>query len=118
MYSRGEDEYRLRLAPAGEVDASPPTASGRVKASAVSPDRVDLAWEPAADPDTGVVVYVVYRDGSPLARVKGLRFSDTNLAGATTYRYAVAAVNFHGVEGERTPPVAATTLAAPAPDKT
>jgi len=63
------------------------------------------------DPDAGVVVYQVYCDGVHRARLKGLSFSVTGLDEASEYRYDIAAVNFHGVEGSRSAPIATTTLA-------
>ncbi len=116
MYYRGENEYGVKLAPAGAADSSPPTTPGGVGATPISDRQIDLTWSPAMDPDTGVVVYEVYRDGVHQARVKGLSFSDTSLDEATEYSYEVAAVNFHGVEGSRSAPITATTLANVTPE--
>lgn len=110
MYYRGENEYGLKLAPAGELDTTPPTAPGSVTAIPVSDRQVDLSWTPATDPDTGIVVYKVFRDGNHIATVKGWGYSDTGLVEQTTYSYTVSAVNYHGTEGPESTPVTATTL--------
>jgi hypothetical protein len=71
--------------------------------------QVDLAWNPATDPDTGIVMYKVFRDGIELSTVKGWAFSDTGLVEQTPYSYTVSAVNYHGVEGAQSVPVSTTT---------
>jgi hypothetical protein len=80
---------------------------------AVSHDRAELFWKAANDPDTGVVIYNVYRDGVPVGSTKELRFTDTGLSELTRYVYRIAAVNFHGVEGP-----AAETVITTTPDTT
>lgn len=115
MYYRNADqsEYGVKLAPAGVPDTTPPTAPQNVKPAPVSDRQIDLAWDPAVDSDTGIVMYEVYRDGLHLATVKGWTFTDTNLVELTGYSYEVSAVNYHGVEGPRSQSVTTMTL----PDK-
>jgi hypothetical protein len=110
MYYRGEDEYGVRLAPAGEPDTTPPTAPESVSATPVNDRQVDLSWSPATDPDTGIVRYKVFRDGVYLATVKGWSYHDMGLVEQTEYSYAVSAVNYHGLEGPQSIPVTATTV--------
>jgi hypothetical protein len=109
MYYRGEHEYGVKLAPAGEPDTTPPTAPGSVIALPFSDREVDLHWSPATDPDTGIVLYKVFRDGVHLATIKGWNYRDTGLTGHTVYSYTVSAINYHGVEGPQSVPVTATT---------
>jgi hypothetical protein len=113
MYYRNADQsaYGLKLAPAGAPDTTPPSAPMNVMPTPVSDRQIDLSWDPAVDPETGIVMYEVYRDGLHVATVKGWNFSDTNLTELTDYSYAVSAVNYHGVEGARSVSVTATTLA-------
>ncbi len=101
MYYAGENGYGVRLAPAGPIDHSPPSVPAGISATPVSHGRIHLTWSPATDPDTGVVAYAVYRNGVAVGQVRGVSYSDTGWDGETAYRYEVAAVNFHGVEGSR-----------------
>jgi hypothetical protein len=117
MYYRFWDDYGVKLAPAGERDTTPPTAPGSVTATPVSDRRVDLSWSPATDPDTGIVVYKVFRDGDHIATVKGWSYSDTGLVEQTAYRYRVSAVNYHGTEGPQSKLVTATTLGDTTPPR-
>lgn len=94
------------------VDTSPPTAPASLQASAVAPDRIDLAWQPASDPETGVSQYRVYRNGSLLATTSNTSFSDGGVQPQTTYTYDVSAVNGDGLEGPKAS-ASATTPAAP-----
>ncbi len=110
MYYRGDNKYGVKLAPAGQPDATPPTAPVSVTATPVSNQQINLSWGPATDSDTGIVQYMVYRDGVYVATVRGLSYSDIGLIEQTTYSYTVSAINFHGIEGPRSAPVTATTL--------
>jgi hypothetical protein len=104
MYYRSEEEYGVKLAPAGERDTSPPTAPNGLKFSSADSKQVDLSWQPAADPDTGIVHYLVYRDGEVIGTARGTNFSDTALTGVD-HTYQVAAVNLHGTQGPLSAPV-------------
>jgi hypothetical protein len=100
MYYNDFDRFwDLKLAPAGELDITPPTAPGNLQARAISHDQVELCWEPATDPDTGVVIYQIYRNGAKVGSTKARTFVDTGLSGMNAYSYGVTAVNFHGKEG-------------------
>ena len=112
MYYRNYDQswYGLKLAPAGAPDTTPPTAPSQVAVTPVSDTQVDLSWSPATDSETGIVLYRVFRDGTPIATVRGWRFSDTGLVEQTEYNYEVSAINYHGVEGPRSAVVTAKTL--------
>ncbi len=115
MYYRSSDsdQYGVKLAPAGPIDATSPTAPVNLSAVAVSDGQINLSWDPAEDPDTGIAQYKVYRDGNFVSTVKGLEFSDTGLEGATDYTYTLSAVNYHGIEGPQSQAITATTLERP-----
>lgn len=103
MYYNTFDRFwRVKLAPAGSADATPPTAPRNLSVKAVAPDAVTLSWSPAMDRDTGIAVYRIYRDGVKLGRTTGLTFTDSLPINSMRYRYAVAAVNLHGVQGPKT----------------
>jgi fibronectin type 3 domain-containing protein len=90
-------------------DATPPAAPTSLSASATSRSRIALAWQAASDAETGVARYVVYRDGTEIARPAGTSYADTGLANETTYSYEVSAINGDGLEGARSAPATATT---------
>jgi hypothetical protein len=102
--------WQVKLAPFGPPDNTPPTAPANLTARATAHDRVELAWQPASDPDTGVVAYRIYRDDFLLGSTKDQSWWDTGLDELKQYRYRVTAVNFHGVEG----PEAEMALTTPA----
>ncbi|HEY3763955.1 MAG TPA: metallophosphoesterase [Gaiellales bacterium] len=93
-------------------DARAPTAPKGLTAQATSGTRVTLSWTAATD-NVGVAGYTIYRAGAPIATVAGSRttFTDSGLAPATTYRYAVDAVDASGNRSAHTPTVSATTFA-------
>jgi len=100
MYYATFDRFlKLKLAAAGERDKTPPTMPQDVSAVTSVHDEVELSWTPANDPDTGVVQYKIYRNGRPVGSSKSHRFTDSGLAERKRYVYAIAAVNFHGIEG-------------------
>ncbi len=122
LYTNEWGYLGLKLAPAGPPDVTPPTAPVNVTAAPASHDVVNLTWEHATDPDTGIIEYNVYRGGGKVGTVRDPGFADTGLAELTLYDYEVKAVNFHGTEGaadsdsvttppDVSPPVVATVSA-------
>lgn len=109
MYYRGVEEYGLKLAPAGPADMTPPTAPNNITASPLNDREIELSWEPAIDPDTGIVLYHVFRDGVQIAAVKGWSYTDTGLVEQNNYSYEISAVNYHGTEGPKSAPLMVTT---------
>jgi chitodextrinase len=78
-------------------------------ATAVSASQIDLSWTAASDPESGVASYKVYRNGTVVATPTGTSFSDTGLAGSTSYTYQVSAVNGAGLEGPKSASASTTT---------
>ena len=102
------------------ADGSPPAPPGSLTASAIHANRVELEWEPAQDPQSGVDSYVVLRDGKKKGTTEDTRFIDETVQPESDYQYRVRAVNGSGDPGEpgdplnvRTPPAADTTPPAP-----
>jgi fibronectin type 3 domain-containing protein len=91
-------------------DTTAPTAPTQLQATAVSFNRVDLAWQASTD-DTGVSKYTVYRDGSPLADVNGTTttYTDTTVTPAHTYTYTVRASDAANNTSPDSNPAATTT---------
>lgn len=99
-------------------DGTPPTKTTGVEAVPASASAIDLAWEPASDPETGVAAYRIYRDGALVGRTDGTTsYTDTGLDPVTAYAYEVSAVNGQGLEGPRSDRVEATTLDDSPPTK-
>ena len=102
------------------ADGSPPGPPGSLTATATHPDRVELEWEPAQDPQSGVDSYMVLRDGKKKGTTEDTRFIDETVQPDSDYQYRVRAINGSGDPGEpgdplnvRTPPAADTTPPAP-----
>ena len=90
------------------ADTTPPTVPSGLSARAVSNSAIDVTWTASSD-DVGVTGYDVFRDGARVASVADPRFSDTGLAAATTYSYAVAAHDAAGNVSAQSAPATATT---------
>jgi parallel beta-helix repeat protein len=94
------------------TDTEAPTAPTGVAATAVSAARVHVSWTAATD-NVGITGYTVYRDGAPVGTVGAttLTFSDTTVAGATTYSYTVDAFDAVGNHSAESAAAAVTTPA-------
>jgi len=94
----------VRLSPfiTESMDLTPPTTPGNVSALVVNSEQIDVTWTAAADSDSGIDHYVVYRNGIQIA-TRGpavLTYTDTNFDQAQTYTYGVSAVNGGTLEGD------------------
>jgi hypothetical protein len=97
-------------------DPTPATPPPGLAAKALGPSEVELTWGESRDPESGVVPYVVYRDGKEVARTRGRRYPDSGLSDSTRYVYSVSAVNGGLVESRRST-ARATTLPDTTPPK-
>lgn len=98
-------------------DDTPPTTPTGLDADAVSSSRIDLSWSASNDPQSGVVEYRVFRNGSLAGTASGTSFQDTGLEPYTGYEYRVSAVNGAGLESDRSAPASARTSDGSAPTK-
>lgn len=98
------------------ADASPPGSPGSLSAVETLPNRVELAWEPAHDPESGVESYQVLRDGKKKGSTENTSFVDETVQPESEYEYHVRAVNGSGGTGEPGDPL--TVLTPPLPDTT
>ncbi|NQT93363.1 MAG: discoidin domain-containing protein [Lentisphaerae bacterium] len=81
-------------------DSPPSTATGlRITPAAEEPCAIDLTWEPAADGESGVGCYAVYRDDQLLGWSVAPSYRDGNVVPGDQFTYHVLAVNRSGVEG-------------------
>ncbi|HEX5003790.1 MAG TPA: fibronectin type III domain-containing protein [Gemmatimonadales bacterium] len=92
------------------LDATPPTAPTALAVTPASGTAMELTWAPAADAESGVAEYVVYRDGTEVGRTGMPAFADVGLTPLTTYAYRVRAVNGDGLEGPLSEEASGTTL--------
>jgi fibronectin type 3 domain-containing protein len=98
--------------PAGAttLDGSGPTKPTDLTATAIGTDRIELSWSPSTDPETGVALYRVFRDGAEVAAATSAAYTDSGLAPNTEYEYRVSAVNGEGLESDLSEPASAVTL--------
>ncbi len=118
-----EYEYRVRAvngdgleselsdpATATTLDATPPTTPQNLAASPVGTERIDLDWTASDDPETGILEYRVFRDGSEVGTTTQTVYQDDGLSPATEYDYYVVAVNGGGLESPSSATVSARTF--------
>lgn len=85
---------------------TPPTVPGPVTVTATA-TAARIAWSPAAD-NLGVTGYRVWRDGVLLGMTTSLAWKDSDLTPATTYTWAIRAVDTAGQTGPAVTVTAAT----------
>ena len=78
-------------------DIEPPDAPGNLSTNNVTDSSVALIWTASSD-NIGVTGYRIYRDDLLLFTTAQLRFSDSGLQAATSYAYAVTAIDANGNE--------------------
>ncbi|MCH8042337.1 MAG: lamin tail domain-containing protein [Planctomycetes bacterium] len=83
------------------LDVTPPDAPANLRGIVVSEARIDLAWDAASDPETGIKRYRIYRNGVELGSSATTAFADLTVEPATSYTYQVSAENVDGAEGNR-----------------
>jgi fibronectin type 3 domain-containing protein len=92
------------------LDATPPAAPAGLVATAASASQIDLRWQAAADNQTGIREYRIYREGVRIGASPTTAFADAGLTPFTAYAYEVSAVNGDGAEGSRSAAATARTL--------
>ncbi|MBE3070712.1 MAG: lamin tail domain-containing protein, partial [Planctomycetes bacterium] len=103
------------------IDATPPSIPANLEAAAASETAIDLAWEAASDPDTGLFGYRIYRDGVAVGTSPTTLFTDYGVVAGVVYTYEVSALNGDRVESARSGAVTASILAVTSvstPDQT
>ncbi|MHA1330063.1 MAG: lamin tail domain-containing protein [Candidatus Hodarchaeales archaeon] len=103
----GNEGLKSASSSATTTDITPPAQVTGLTATAVSESQVDLSW--AANSESDLDHYVIYRDGVFLTTTTQTSYSDTGLTPETTYTYEVSAVDTSGNEGLKSSPVSATT---------
>ena len=112
MYYRDAEQqhYGVKLAPAGEPDATPPSSPGSLAAEMIDATGIRLTWSHSTDSETGVAQYIIYRDSERVDATARESVHDFRLRPETTYAYQVSAVNFHGLESPLSSPLTVRTL--------
>lgn len=90
-------------------DTTPPSAPSRLRATPEGLAEIALVWRAAADAQTGVRGYKVYRNGVQVGATPKTRFRDTGLTRATRYTYTVSAINGWDLEGPQSARLSAKT---------
>jgi hypothetical protein len=97
------------------ADFMPPSPPANMAAAALeAPLRVEVTWSATID-DSGPLSYYVYRDGAFLGATSELTWTNWTVAPATTYTYAVRALDAAGNLGSASTTVTVTTPAASQP---
>ena len=92
-------------------DVTAPTTPQSLNVTAQGENQIDLTWQAASDPESGISRYNIYRGGSNVGQSTTTSFSDTGLNEGVTYTYEVSAVNDVGLESTKSTSVYATTIA-------
>jgi chitodextrinase len=86
--------------------SAPPTPTAQTQ---TAPLAVTLSWPAASDDSAGPLGYRVYRNGGWIGTATGLTWTDGTVDDATTYSYAVRALDEAGNLGNASPAVSVTT---------
>jgi hypothetical protein len=92
-------------------DSTVPSAPSNLNAQAISDHQIQLTWNAASDPETGISKYRIYRDGQLIGTTDSTSYTDGNLQESTLYAYQVSALNGADMEGAKTASASATTQA-------
>lgn len=101
----------------GPPDAQPPSVPTGLTATVINATQINLTWNAASD-NVGVYIYQILQGGALRGTVGApqVNFSDTGLAGLTTYTYSVAACDFSFNCSALSVPVSVTTPIRTNPD--
>jgi chitodextrinase len=108
MDAAGNRSAPTRAACAETPDWQAPSAPGRVRVAATGERQVAVSWDAATD-DARVAVYEVLRGTAVVSRQSGTSASESGLAPAQTYCYAVRAIDGAGNVSPAAGPACATT---------
>jgi len=74
-------------------DTTPPSVPSGVDADLVAGGNVRVSWQASADAESGIAVYLVFRDGEQIATTAETEFTEEFVFGSSDYLYQIAAVN-------------------------
>ncbi|MHC4526379.1 MAG: putative Ig domain-containing protein, partial [Planctomycetota bacterium] len=93
----------------GPPDSTPPSAPQDLTAQVIGESQMDLSWQQSTDPESGLRYYRIYRNDNPVATPGSTTYSDTGLNAGTEYSYQVSAINWQGLESDKSNIASATT---------
>jgi hypothetical protein len=82
------------------LDTEPPSIPGGLKATVLQGTDVRIAWTSAKDKGSGVVSYVVLRDGLEIGKSRSTSFMDRHSKLGRRYGYSVLAVDRSGKKSD------------------
>lgn len=77
------------------VASNGPSVPSNLSATAISSSQINLVWTASTD-NAGVTGYKIYREGNQIGTSASSGYSDSGLAGGTTYTYTVSAFDASG----------------------
>jgi hypothetical protein len=101
-----------KCSPPPPSDTTAPSVPAGLQATA-GDQQVALSWTASTDPDSAVLGYHVYRDGTHIADVTGTSYANGGLTDGTTYSYTVSAYDPAGNVSAQSSPVTATPQSPP-----
>jgi len=85
-------------------DKTPPSVPGNVKTNSVSGTQIDLSWDASKDPESGIIYYMIYRDGKTVGvAICKTSYSDKTVTDGTKPSYQVVAMNGASLESKNSP---------------
>ena len=97
--------------PSNQTDTTAPLAPTGLSGTPMSSTAVSLSWT-ASSGNVSVTSYVVSRNGAQIGQSAMTSYVDSGLAAATTYQYAVAALDAAGNTSQSSPSINVTTSGA------
>ncbi len=97
--------------PVIQPDIEAPSVPTGLRATGVSPNSTDLAWNASVD-NRAVTGYRVYLDGSLDGSTSGTTYTLTQLQSETTYNVSVSSFDAASNNSQRSTPIVITTLEA------
>jgi hypothetical protein len=91
-------------------DTLPPSVPSNAQASALTPYRIQLTWDPSTD-NVLVAGYKIYRDGVHIDSAPTAAYTDVELDPSTTYTYRISALDGAGNESGLGTTIVGTTKA-------
>ena len=110
----GDGDWVLVLqATSVPADTQSPSVPAGLAASAIGDTHATLSWTASSD-NVAVAAYLIYRNGAFVGSTRSTSITDTGLSPATSYSYAVAAIDYANNVSPHSAPLLVTT-AGPSP---